>query len=675
MSVSLKFLPCPAGNNCTAFQCIFGHERDNSPTVPSTPPVENATSHVRRDREASGADQDGPRKRLRTDSGTSAPSIEKPDRDDGGHSGATPKISSKGSSDELSVPVVKKLKTATRAVSPPPLKRCAPSSETPEKSRASLTPKSAASGQNHKSTPSQKPAPATKPKKAESLNPRLLKNSPASHEIRLKLLKMLYQEFMRLNTELKKNAKDGDKKFFLSEQDLVVRALNEEEHIAVHKSSVYSNVMKNKVMQYKRMKVADWRKERVEERNREIQKKQPQDDTSGKPLKIVTGLTPAQEVQLAKRVLTDVRKLGEHGYVSVVPSEESIQQAKLAEETSKGWEKCDRCQQRFQVFPGRRQEDGALTSGGTCTFHWGKTYIAPKAAWDMARQPKRYQCCGQEVGDSVGCFSRDHHVFKTTDPKRLASVLNFAKTPENPSAPKDRAVAFDCEMGYTVYGLELIRLTATSWPTGETLLDVLVRPLGEILDLNSRYSGVWPDDLANAEPWSADIDSKPTKSGSEYGSEDGEAKPPKKELKIVSSPEVARDLLFSLISPSTPLIGHGLENDLNSVRIVHPTLIDTVLLYPHKAGLPYRYGLKMLMDVHLGRKIQQETGPKMLGHDSAEDARAAGDLVRLKVRNEWMDMQRAGWRLLDGEFAEPGKKTKRVPGEASGNLTAEFIEG
>ncbi len=36
-------------------------------------------------------------------------------------------------------------------------------------------------------------------------------------------------------------------------------------------------------------------------------------------------------------------------------------------------------------------------------------------------------------------------------------------------------------------------------------------------------------------------------------------------MQIVSSPVVARDLLFSLISPDTPLIGHGLENDLNAI--------------------------------------------------------------------------------------------------------------
>jgi hypothetical protein len=74
----------------------------------------------------------------------------------------------------------------------------------------------------------------------------------------------------------------------------------------------------------------------------------------------------------------------------------------------------------------------------------------------------------------------------------------------------------------------------------------------------------------------------------------------------------------------------------------------------------------MLMEVHLNKKIQQETGPKALGHDSAEDARAAGELARLKVSDEWKDMQRAGWTLVDGQPWPPGKP---------GGLTEAFIEG
>ncbi|KAK7431977.1 RNA exonuclease 3 [Neonectria magnoliae] len=660
MSLSLKHIPCPAGNKCTAFLCIFGHESDQAPAQ-AVPTVEDAGS---RDEglEAASANQHIPRKRFRTDPvqpSASSESSKNPVKGITANAGRTTK------------PAPGKLESATRPVSPPPLKRKVPLI----KRRIDLSAASSTSASRNLlsssqslSTPVHKP-PQPKAKKAESLNPRLLKSSPASHDIRLKLLKMLYSEFTRLNKDLKMAAKDNDTRLLMAEQELIIRALDEEQHVAVHKPAVYANVMKNKVVQYKRMKVDQWKAEREEERQKAIQKQNPHIDASNAPKKIDTGLTPAQELQLAKRILTPIIKLSEFGYVPDVPSDESIEKARQGVEASKGWEKCDRCQQRFQVFPGRREEDGALTTGGSCTFHWGKTFIAAKAPGDRSHQPKRYQCCGQDVGDSVGCFTRDHHVYKTSDPKRLASILNFVETPENPLAATDRAVCFDCEMGYTVHGMELIRLTATSWPTGEELLDVLVRPLGEILDLNSRYSGVWPEDMAQAPAWSSGDDLKPTKSGNGYGSEDGELKPKKKKLKIVSSPEVARDLLFSLISPSTPLIGHGLENDLNSVRIVHPTLIDTVLLYPHKGGLPYRHGLKMLMDVHLNRKIQQETGPKMLGHDSAEDARAAGDLVRLKIKNSWMDMQRIGWRLVNGEFVAPERIFDK-----KATLTEEFIE-
>jgi hypothetical protein len=273
---------------------------------------------------------------------------------------------------------------------------------------------------------------------------------------------------------------------------------------------------------------------------------------------------------------------------------------------------------------------------------------------DSVQQPKRYRCCNESVGDSVGCTKSDHHVFKVKDVKRLASSLNFANTPETGRTKLDRAVCFDCEMGYTVHGLEVIRLTATSWPTEEELLDVLVKPKGEILDLNSRYSGVWPEDIVDAEVWT-NLEQPPPPPPPPPSDATNGTKPPKRKLKIVESPQAARELLFSLITPDTPLIGHGLENDLNGIRIIHPAVIDTVLLYPHHRGLPYRCGLKMLTEQYLNKAIQVEDSGENAprGHDSAEDARAAGELVRLKVRDEWRRMQREGWKLVDGEFLAP----------------------
>ena len=196
-------------------------------------------------------------------------------------------------------------------------------------------------------------------------------------------------------------------------------------------------------------------------------------------------------------------------------------------------------------------------------------------------------------------------------------------------------------MGYTTLGMELIRLTATSWPDGEELLDVLVRPIGEILDLNSRFSGVWPEHYNNAVPHDATAQDR-------VCSEAGEASETR--LRLVSSPIIARELLFQHLTPKTPLIAHAAENDLNATRIIHPSLIDTVLLFPHPRGLPIRYGLKMLMKRHLDKNIQMGGAQ---GHDSKEDARATGELVRLKVAEMWKVMMREGWAVKDGVFYPP----------------------
>lgn len=214
------------------------------------------------------------------------------------------------------------------------------------------------------------------------------------------------------------------------------------------------------------------------------------------------------------------------------------------------------------------------------------------------------------------------------------------------------AVAFDCEMGYTTYGLELIRLTAVSWPHGDALLDCLVRPLGTVLDLNSRFSGVWPEDLANAVLYGSDnAPSPPPPLPQPHGSRSPcpPSLPPA--LPMAKNPQQARALLCAFLTPSTPLIGHAIENDLNATRLCHPTIIDTVITYPHFRGLPFRYGLKMLSSKYLGWNIQQDDTGR--GHDSLEDARATGNLVRLNVKEKWKSLKAQGWQFSDGKLAPP----------------------
>ncbi|KAL1869437.1 hypothetical protein VTK73DRAFT_3141 [Phialemonium thermophilum] len=664
---NFKTIPCPQGDKCTQANCKWKHSWDQ---------VEDRTTNS--GNEDKDTDQAGPRKRL--------------------------KLEERDSVQPVQYQALSKADTVKKPVSPPPLKRKAPpvkNNRTPSDASRALgvtihsaksthsaggspltrnsgtaTAPGSISNTRTGSAPLKKSAPKP-PRKPEPLNPRHMKTSPATHDFRYKALKMLHDQFVRLNKELEKDASEKEKSLVLSDQELIWMALDEEESIALGKAPIYSNVIKNRIMTYKRMSVAKWKEERQSALKKDnpvvLTAQQEVQERLGAPKVIDTGLTPYQEVKFLSRLLTPIDQLSQFGYVTTIPTADEVREAQKAEEDAKGWEVCDRCGTRFQVFPGRR-EDGALTSGGKCTYHPGKTYFPERQLGDSSRVQKRWRCCKEAVGDTPGCTKAETHVFKVTHPKRLSAILPFVETPPNPLAPTDRAVCFDCEMGYTVKGLELIRLTATSWPDGAELLDVLVQPLGEILDLNSRYSGVWPEDIINAKPFSLSNDVEETdRAEQEYkdkkagGTEEPEGAKKRKKLQIVSSPVVARDLLFSLISPSTPLIGHGLENDLNAARVVHPTVIDTVLLYPHKRGLPIRFGLKALMETRLNRAIQVEAEGKIEGHDSAEDARAAGDLVRLKVQEEWARLKGLGWTLKDGKFVPPG-------GKRGGQLTEEFLE-
>ena len=479
---------------------------------------------------------------------------------------------------------------------------------------------------------------------SQSLNPRLLKKPPATHDVRLKLLKYLHEQLTRLNNEVHDSQDASREALELSPQELIILALDEEEKAAKENPSVYLNVLKLRIGALKKMKLDGWRKERLKQIAKDHPVPPPPAPTST-PLTITTGLTPQVEILILPKLLAKQSDLSQHGYIPTAPTPSDVEQARSGVEASRNWEVCDRCKIRFQVFPGRREEDGALTTGGKCTYHWGRARRPPKEKSDTGPKDTAFSCCGEALG-TPGCTTAATHVYKVSEAKRLELVMPFMVTPVEGAERPEKAVCFDCEMGYTTLGLELIRLTATAWPDGREVLDVLVRPLGEVLDLNSRFSGVWPKHFAEAVPYSKDV---------ARVEGDGEGVAKGERLMMVESPFKARELLFELLTTTTPLIGHAIENDLNATRIIHPSIIDTVLLFPHARGLPMRHGLKMLMQRYLNRDIQMGGD---LGHDSKEDARAAGDLVRLKVGEIWKVMKRDGWTVKKGEFHPPEAKRK-----------------
>lgn len=485
------------------------------------------------------------------------------------------------------------------------------------------------------------------PEKVESLNPRLVGNDPVGHSKRQLFLKHLHAEIQRLDQQLQQATEIQEReKFHLSPQQLITMALDLEQKIVHESGPVYSNILKQRIAAFKKMTLDDWMKEvRVSFiKDESPTAKTPKQD-------IDTGLPKEQEYLLLPQLVADQKPLAAFGYVPTPPTVEEAAKAKAAVEASQNWEECDRCSARFQVFPDRNAA-GLLVGNGPCKFHPNRKVFPQRSKADKETGPKEpyYPCCSENVG-APGCTTNDDHVFKTSSPARLAAILPFVNTPENPSPAKcqdgqaPRAVTFDCEMGYTVLGLELIRMTAVAWPSGEPLVDVLVRPLGAVIDLNSRFSGVFPEHYTNAVPYDQWTDYVPPPPSDNHHVR----------LPMVETPQKARDLLCRFLTPETPLIGHAIDNDLNTIRLCHPTIIDTIVLFPHPRGLPMRFGLKMLSNKHLHRSIQ--TGGSR-GHDSLEDAVATGDLVRVKVGMKWKELQRQGYKIIEGNRLLPPPKTE-----------------
>jgi hypothetical protein len=621
-----KGIPCPLGGDCLIVNCIFCHQTTNDsangePTYEpsavterlSPPPqkkrrIENKakleseshTSHFEHgiDQRPAGEAQNQelqkehiletkPSKRLLTEAA-------RPDR--------TFSRLKESSRVPISSP-------ARKSVSPPPIRRAAP------------------------------------PGVKESLNPRAIPNPPQTHPKRKALLTALHAAMAKLNDHT------VDKHLALSNDELIFMANDEEEGMALtsRDEDSYRTITGQRVMKLRKMELKAWkelvlehlkRTEVKQTKAKETHVEQPRIDMVEKahgelkkPDKTIppflTTLTSQQEIALLEQVRTPVDGLAD--YVTTPPSEIEIANAQRGLETSTSQEVCDRCKSRFRVFPGRN-EQGKLTSGGKCHYHWAKL---PKFVADA-----RYECCGNGAG-SEPCTTAQSHVFKVTNPKTLASILQFEETPIQNKQTLTAAISIDCEMGYTTLGMEMIRLSAISWPEGHELIDVLVRPIGEVLDLNTRFSGVSLDQFNKALPYGTNPEAH-----GDSTSEDGELE---SGLMKVESPAAARKLLFNKIGQDTALIGHAIDNDLNVLRVIHPFIVDTVLLYPHPRGLPARYGLKMLTNKYLHRDIQN----RHTGHDSKEDAKATGELVRLKVAEKWRKMRSEGWSFGRGLLIPP----------------------
>ncbi|GAA6032601.1 hypothetical protein JCM8097_004835 [Rhodosporidiobolus ruineniae] len=258
---------------------------------------------------------------------------------------------------------------------------------------------------------------------------------------------------------------------------------------------------------------------------------------------------------------------------------------------------CDRCKKEF-VVRGDLSEDDRHA----CAYHYGRV-VTEK----IGGQKQRVWSCCPAVG-APPCQTGPH-VFKDEDPKLLHARVPFLPSSSlrsSSSSATDTALppaidlaALDCELIYTTSGMSLARLTVLS-ASGSVLMDEHVRPPegSRVLDLNTRFSGVKEGEVEGA----------------------------------VLDVQGVRRALAQFMDERTILVGHGVENDLKALRLVHTQVIDTAILFPHPNGGTWRHSLRNLTKDILGKFIQQDD--PTIGHSAADDASAALELVRWKVKKE-----------------------------------------
>jgi RNA exonuclease 1 len=201
-------------------------------------------------------------------------------------------------------------------------------------------------------------------------------------------------------------------------------------------------------------------------------------------------------------------------------------------------------------------------------------YHSKRSGYRRGHSDNYYYCCQSPAGVlGNGCCYADYHVTDYIDYENLVGYVTTMKKDESYVCTSKDMFALDCEMCYTVCGLELTRVTIVNFEE-KVVYDKLVMPQNRVIDYNTRYSGITESSL--------------------------------KSSNALSLPEI-QAVLLSMFHSRTILIGHSLESDLKALKLIHSSVIDTSVLYPHKMGPPKKRALKTLCIEHL-KKIIQEDG-------------------------------------------------------------------
>ncbi|XP_066192366.1 RNA exonuclease 1 homolog isoform X2 [Sylvia atricapilla] len=310
-----------------------------------------------------------------------------------------------------------------------------------------------------------------------------------------------------------------------------------------------------------------------------------------KKLRSLVPNSPASTTRAAlyrrlKEYLMTEEQLKENGYPMPHPEKAGRAVLFTAEEKKvidSSCRVCCRCGTEYMV-----SASGSCIRKEECVHHWGRLRKQRvPGGWET-----HYSCCSGAVG-SPGCQVAKQHVHDGRKESLDGFVKTFEKLPTTDGYPG--IYALDCEMCYTKQGLELTRVTVINSEL-KVVYDTFVKPDSKVVDYNTRFSGVTEEDLENTSITLRDVQA----------------------------------VLLNMFSADTILIGHSLESDLFALKLIHGTVVDTAIVFPHRLGLPYKRALRTLMADYLKRIIQDNVE----GHDSSEDARACMELMVWKIKED-----------------------------------------
>ncbi|EFN63892.1 Putative RNA exonuclease NEF-sp [Camponotus floridanus] len=153
----------------------------------------------------------------------------------------------------------------------------------------------------------------------------------------------------------------------------------------------------------------------------------------------------------------------------------------------------------------------------------------------------------------------------------------------------------DCEMCLTTSGnLELARITIVD-ENMKVVYDTLVKPENTITNYLTRYSGITKEMLTDVTVTLHDV----------------------------------QQTLKMLLPADAILVGQSLNSDLHTLKMMHPYIIDTSVIFNLTGDRCRKTKLQILAREFLGENIQDSKA----GHCSAEDSKASMKLVQLKLAN------------------------------------------